>query len=81
MPHTTDDDDRRYRSAEELESARQRDPVVGFGNFLIEQGILSQDQMDQIKAEALQDVNEATDAAEAASQTDSATLYDMVYAP
>ncbi|MCH8992477.1 MAG: hypothetical protein IIA44_12115, partial [Acidobacteria bacterium] len=25
MPHTTDDDDRRYRSAEELESVRQRD--------------------------------------------------------
>ena len=49
MPHTTDDDDRRYRSAEELESVRQRDPVAGFGNSLIEQGILSQDQIDQIK--------------------------------
>ena len=81
MPHTTDDDDRRYRSAEELESVRQRDPVAGFGNSLIEQGLLSQDQIDQIKAEALQDVNEATDAAEAASPPDSATLYDMVYAP
>ena len=81
MPHTTDDDDRRYRSAEELESVRQRDPVAGFGNSLIEQGMLSQEQIGQIKAEALQDVNEATDAAEAASPPDSATLYDMVYAP
>ena len=28
MSHTTDDDDRRYRPAEEVEQARQRDPLV-----------------------------------------------------
>ena len=30
MPHTTDDDDRRYRDRDALDAARQRDPVVTF---------------------------------------------------
>ena len=36
MSHTTDDDDRRYRPAEEVEQARLRDPIVSLGNLLLE---------------------------------------------
>ncbi len=81
MPHTTDDDDTRYRSKEELEAARQRDPLSNLATFLLEQGILSQDQIEEIKATALHEVNEATDAADAASPPDAATLQELVYAP
>ena len=81
MPHTTDDDDRRYRPANEVEEARKLDPVITIANLLIEQGILDQEQIDNIKAEAQQAINEATDAAEAASLPDVSTINDMVYAP
>ena len=79
MPHTTDDDDRRYRPAEELEAVRQLDPVATFGATLIAQGMLSHDQSEKIKAQALREINDATDAAEAASPPDISTLFHAVY--
>jgi 2-oxoisovalerate dehydrogenase E1 component alpha subunit len=79
MPHTTDDDDRRYRPPEELEAVRQMDPVVNFGASLIAQGILSHEQSERIKAQALQEINDATDAAEAADLPDISTLFHAVY--
>ena len=81
MPHTTDDDDRRYRPANEVENARKRDPVVTLAALLVEQGVLTQDQVDEIKADALEAINDATDAADAASLPDVSTMHDFVYAP
>ena len=81
MPHTTDDDDRRYRPADEVEEARQRDPVVSLAALLVEQGAITQQQVKDIKAHATELVNEATDAAEAAGLPDVSTIQDLVYAP
>ncbi len=81
MPHTTDDDDTRYRPAGEAEAARKLDPVITIAKLLIEQGVLDQEQVENIKAQALQAINEATDAAEAADLPDVSTIYDMLYAP
>ena len=80
MPHTTDDDDRRYRTSEELEAARLRDPVITLAALLVEKGALTQEQIQEIKTQATQAIDEATDAAEAASSPDISTLYDQVYA-
>ena len=79
MSHTTDDDDRRYRPAEEVEQARQRDPLVTLGNLLLENGILTQEQLDATAAEALDAVDAATDAADVANPPDVSTLHYMVY--
>ena len=81
MPHTTDDDDRRYRSEEEVDQARQRDPIETLPGYLVEQGFLTEEEVDEIKAEARRAVNEATDNAEAAALPDISTFYDNVYAP
>jgi 2-oxoisovalerate dehydrogenase E1 component alpha subunit len=79
MSHTTDDDDRRYRPADEVENARKRDPVVTFGSLLIEHGLLTQDDVEATAAAALQAVDEATDAADNASPPDVSTLYHKIY--
>ena len=79
MSHTTDDDDRRYRPPEEVEQARLRDPIVTLGNLLLEQGILTQEQLDDIASSALDVVDAATDAADDASPPDVSTLHYMVY--
>ena len=79
MSHTTDDDDRRYRPAEEVEQARQRDPLVSLGNLLVENGIMTQVQLDAAASEALDTVDAATDAADVASPPDVSTLHYMVY--
>ena len=81
MPHTTDDDDLRYRPREEVEEGRKRDPVVTLAALLIEQGDLTTKRVDEIKAQAQTAIDEATDAADAADQPDTSTLYDLVYAP
>jgi len=81
MPHTTDDDDRRYRSEEEVEQARRRDPIETLPVYLVEQGFLTDQQVDEIRAQARRAVNEATDNAEAASLPDASTFYNHVYAP
>ena len=39
MPHTTEDDDRRYRPREEVEAARKRDPLPRFVAYLKEHGV------------------------------------------
>ena len=79
MSHTTDDDDRRYRSPEEVAQARQRDPVAAFGGLLLRHRLQTQEQLDAIAAEALAAVDAATDAADSAGAPDVATLHHMVY--
>ncbi|MYE40083.1 MAG: thiamine pyrophosphate-dependent dehydrogenase E1 component subunit alpha [Chloroflexi bacterium] len=79
MSHTTDDDDRRYRPSEEVEQARLRDPIVSLGNLLVENGILTQEQLDTTASEALDAVDAATDAADVANPPDVSTLHHMVY--
>ena len=80
MPHTTDDADTRYRPKEEIESARTRDPVQAFGNFMLEQGYLTEEQQEEIRAAARRAINEATDAADAAQPPDASNLHQHVYA-
>ena len=81
MPHTTDDDDRRYRPEKEVETARLRDPVHSLAALLVEQGTLTKQQVEEIKSQAIQAIDQATDAAEAASPPDASTLHDLVYGP
>jgi 2-oxoisovalerate dehydrogenase E1 component alpha subunit len=79
MPHTTDDDDRRYRDRDALDAARQYDPVAVFPAQMVSRGILTQEQLDAFRADALQQVNDATDFADAAQPPDASTIYDHLY--
>jgi len=80
-PHTTDDDDRRYRSAEDLEASSRRDPLLKLRLYLTEVGILTQAEDKRIQAEARREVNEATEAVEGEPWPDPSTLFDHLYAP
>ena len=48
-----------YRDAEEREQWLKRDPIVLFKNYLIAQGHFSQEQLDALEAEVLEEVDEA----------------------
>jgi 2-oxoisovalerate dehydrogenase E1 component alpha subunit len=52
FPHTSDDDDRTYRSREEVEQARHNDPIELFGATLRERGVLDADELDRVRSEA-----------------------------
>lgn len=60
-PHTSDDDDRTYRSREEVEEARKKDPVVRFGAYLQQLGITGDDEIESLRAELKEEVDRAID--------------------
>ena len=79
LSHTTDDDDRTYRSRDDVAERRKDDPVPNFERFLIERGILTEDQANTIKSDVLAETNDATDRAEAMPYPTPDDLYTNVY--
>ena len=80
LSHTTDDDDRTYRTREEVERERARDPVPRFEKRLLEAGILTAQDLDSLRAEVVCTVNETTDRIEREPLPDPQSLYGNVYA-
>ncbi len=66
VPHSSDDDDRTYRSRDEVEEWKRRDPIVRFQAYLRERGVLDDAAIDEIEARVRQEIDEAQAAAMAA---------------
>jgi 2-oxoisovalerate dehydrogenase E1 component subunit alpha len=62
-PHTSDDDDRTYRSREEVDEAKRNDPLILFGNYLTELGLIDFDGIEALRNELKQQVDADVDAA------------------
>ena len=60
-PHTSDDDDRTYRSREEVEEAKRNDAIIKFGGYLKEQGLLDDDAIETLRAELKAEVDREVD--------------------
>ncbi len=79
LAHTTDDDDRTYRTREEIEQHRHLDPVPRFERLLLEAGIVTTDDVAAMKKDVLAEVNAVTDEAEALPYPNADELYTKVY--
>ncbi|MFL6256484.1 MAG: thiamine pyrophosphate-dependent enzyme [Pyrinomonadaceae bacterium] len=79
--HSLSDDEKLYRPDEERTSDAERDPVKRFGALLVEEGFVTQDELQKLKAEVDREVNEATDIALASPQPAPATATQFVYSP
>ena len=77
--HSSDDQQTKYRTAEELESERGRDPLPVFRDQLRAAGLLDEQTEAAMVAEARKVVEDATDWAEAQSDPDPATAQRHVY--
>ncbi|HEX8560102.1 MAG TPA: dehydrogenase E1 component subunit alpha/beta [Pyrinomonadaceae bacterium] len=75
--HSLSDDEKLYRPDEERTSDAERDPIKRFGALLVEEGFVTQDELQRIKDEVDREVNEAADVALASPQPapDTAALY------
>ncbi|WP_078391671.1 thiamine pyrophosphate-dependent dehydrogenase E1 component subunit alpha [Shouchella patagoniensis] len=78
-PHSSDDDDRAYRSREEVEEAKAKDPIHTYANYLIKCGALKEENLAILDEEIAEIVNEATEYAEQAGYADPKTAYLHVY--
>ena len=62
-PHTSDDDDRTYRSREEVETAKRNDSLIVFGRYIMERGLLDTRDIEQLRTEIKQQVDAEVEAA------------------
>ena len=64
LPHSSSDDQRKYRSADELEADRLRDPLTKFANICIEGGIIKSQDFALIQVEVKEQVDSDAEWAE-----------------
>lgn len=63
-PHSSDDDDRRYRSREEVEEWRRRDPIETIRRYVLQQGLIDEAADERLAVELKAEVDAAVMAAE-----------------
>ncbi len=80
VPHSSDDDDRSYRSREEVESWKRKDPIHHLQDVLLERGLLDQKMIDGYEARARSIIDEAQRYAESAPYPPESDLFGGVYA-
>jgi len=79
--HSLSDDEKLYRPDEERTGDAERDPVKRFGAVLVEEGFVSQEELQRIKDEVDREVNEAADIALASPQPAPETVTRYVFSP
>ncbi|MHB8701353.1 MAG: pyruvate dehydrogenase (acetyl-transferring) E1 component subunit alpha [Nitrososphaerales archaeon] len=78
-PHSTSDDPNRYRTKEEIEAWKRKDPIERFRSYLVTKGYWSQDYETQVKAEIEQEINSAIQEAERISPPVIDSMFSDVY--
>jgi 2-oxoisovalerate dehydrogenase E1 component alpha subunit len=79
-PHTSDDDDRTYRTREEVEEAKKKDPIIGFEGYLKNAGLLADDKIEALRKELKEQVDSAVDEAWGAPDPQSESALRHVFA-
>jgi 2-oxoisovalerate dehydrogenase E1 component alpha subunit len=78
--HTSDDDDRTYRPREEVEKARERDPIPRFEEYLRSVDILDDGAIEETRTRLKSEVVAGAEAAESADWPDPDSAAKHVYA-
>ncbi len=80
LAHTSDDDDRAYRSPEEVEAWRKKDPVRKLKQYLIEQRLLPESREGEIEEAVTAEVEAAVAEAEESAAPEPREAFTRVYA-
>ena len=72
-------DPEEYRTKEEVEEWRKRDPIATFSKRLIDEGVLSEEDVEELDEEAIERIDEAVEFADESPFPDLDSLYDDVY--
>jgi 2-oxoisovalerate dehydrogenase E1 component alpha subunit len=80
LPHTSDDDDKTYRSRAEVEEHRHHDPIDRFAAYLVHEGVADLDAIRTVRDDVKREVDEAIAEAWDAADPDPATAMRHVFA-
>ncbi|MGJ9383307.1 thiamine pyrophosphate-dependent dehydrogenase E1 component subunit alpha [Salipaludibacillus sp. CF4.18] len=78
-PHSSDDDDSKYREKTEVDTAKEQDSIHTFGAYLTEIGLLTKEKEEAIRAKFRSEIDEATDYAEKAPYAEPESMMNHVY--
>ena len=79
--HSMSDDERLYKPESERELEASRDPLDTFGDFLLREGILEAESLEDLKEEIRGEIADAADRAAARPQPSPDSVYAHVYSP
>ena len=79
LPHSSSDSHDKYRVPEELEADKQRDPIAKFVARLTEAGVMTEDEVEALRKEVQQEVDEAAVWAAQQADPDPATATQHTY--
>jgi pyruvate dehydrogenase E1 component alpha subunit len=72
-------DPEEYRSKEEVEEWRERDPIKAFSDRLVDEGVLTEDDVKEFDEKAIEVIDEAVKFADNSPFPDLDSLYDDIY--
>ena len=79
--HSLSDDEIQYRPPAERQADAERDPLNRFPKYLLENGVATQAELDEIVRQVAEEVQVASDVALASPQPATDTIYQYVYSP
>ncbi|HVW35438.1 MAG TPA: dehydrogenase E1 component subunit alpha/beta [Acidimicrobiia bacterium] len=80
LSHTSDDDDRTYRTPQEVEAWRKKDPFQRLKQYLIEQRLLTEAAEAELESEVTAEIEEALKGAEASPAPVPPAAFQKVFA-
>ena len=81
VPHTSDDDDRRYRAREEVAEWKAKDPIPRFEKKLIQLKILTAKKCEAIRQAIAAEIDAGVEFAESSAYPDPGDITTDVYTP
>jgi 2-oxoisovalerate dehydrogenase E1 component len=79
--HSLSDDEVHYRPPTERKADAEKDPLNRFPKYLLDQGIATQEELDEIGRKVEEEVQSAADVALRSPQPSTDTVYQYVYSP
>jgi len=77
--HSSSDDQTKYRSEEELAKARERDPIARTEKYMLNNQILSQNEIETLRANIKAEIDAAADEADAQPQPKAGHILQHIY--
>ncbi len=81
VPHSSDDDDRTYRSRDEVEEWKRRDPIARFQSYLRDKGLLDDAAIAEVEARVRDEIDSAQAEAMAAPYPPAEDALGPVFKP
>ncbi|MDP6684672.1 MAG: dehydrogenase E1 component subunit alpha/beta [Candidatus Marinimicrobia bacterium] len=79
LPHSSSDDQRKYRTEDELTEDRAKDPILRMEQFCIDAKMISKKEFDTIKVDVYKQIDEDAEWAEEQDHPEKETAFNHIY--